>query len=151
MDTDFADWAVRSTVKVYLAYHHAIHARAQEGRPYLLRALYAVLVHEGLKTKLVEDIPDQPDSGRLIVEDRLHVTIACVPKIDPEPVLFWSPISSNSGLQTDWLLLNFGSSEPDFYPQPLEEAERMERFWEAAIHPQEDDLDYEESEAEDVP
>ena len=56
MNTDFSDWAVRKTVKIYLAYHHAIHARAQEGRPYILRALFAVLVHEGLKAEPVEGV-----------------------------------------------------------------------------------------------
>ena len=79
MNNDFADWAVRRTVRVYLAYHHAIHARAQEGRPYLLRDLVAVLVHEGLKVKLVEGMPDLPDSSHLLVEDRLNIHIACLP------------------------------------------------------------------------
>ena len=39
MNTEFSDWAVRKTVKVYLAYQHAIHAQAQKGRPYLLEAV----------------------------------------------------------------------------------------------------------------
>ena len=150
MNTDFSDWAVRKTVKVYLAYHHAIHARAEAGLPWISQALYAVLIHEGLKVKVVDRFPDQPDSDRLVVEDKLHVSIACVPKLDPEPVLFWSPINSNSGMHTDLLLLNFGSCEPDFYPKPLDE-EQQERLWEQDMYPEEDELDYEESEAEDVP
>jgi hypothetical protein len=149
MNIDIADWALRRTVKIYLAYHHILQARAQEGQPDLLQALFAVLLHEGLKVKLVEDLPDQPDSGRLIVEDRLNIHIVCIPKIDPEPVL-GPAINSNSGLQTDWLTLNFGSSEPDYYPKPLDEIDQMEHFWEEIMHPQEDELDYEESEAEDV-
>jgi len=33
MNTDFSDWAVRKTVKVYLAYQHAIHARRRQACP----------------------------------------------------------------------------------------------------------------------
>ena len=150
MNTDFSDWAVRKTVKVYLAYYRAIHARAQAGWPWIRQALYALLVHEGLKMQIVNRIPDQPDSGRLIVEDRLNVHIACVSKIDPEEVL-WPAINSSSGMQTNWLLLNFGSRTPDFYPKPMDEAEQQERFWEEAMHSEEDEFDHEESEAEHVP
>jgi hypothetical protein len=150
MNTDFSDWAVRKTVKVYLSYHHAIHARAHAGLSWIKHALFAVLIHEGLKVKIVDRIPDQPDSGRLVIEDRLNVSIACVPKLDSEPDL-WPAINSNSGMQTDWLLLNFGSSEPDFCPKPLDEAEQQERLWEKIIHSEEDELDHEESEAEHVP
>jgi hypothetical protein len=150
MNTDFSDWAVRKTVKVYLAYQHAIHARAQADLPWIKHALYAVLVHEGLRVKIVDRIPDQPDSGHLVVEDGLNVNVACVPRLDPEPVS-WQPINSNSGLKTDWLTLNFGSAEPDFYPKPMDEAEHQERLWEEIIHPEEDEFDYKESEAEDVP
>jgi hypothetical protein len=149
MDTDFSDWAVRKTVKVYLAYHHAIHARAEAGLPWIRQALYAVLIHEGLKVKIVDKIPDQPDSGRLVVEERLNVSIACIPKLDPEPVL-WPAINSTSGMQTDWLSLNFGSDEPDFYPKPLDE-EQQERLWEQAMYREENEFEYEDSEAEDVP
>ena len=93
MNTDFADWAVRKTVKVYLAYQHAIHAQAQKGRPYLLPALYAVLVHEGLNGKIAAGTPDPPDSGHLIVEDRLNIHIACVPR----PTLGVPPASPFEG------------------------------------------------------
>jgi hypothetical protein len=140
MNIDFSDWVVRKTVKVYLAYHHAIHARAEAGLPWIKQALYAVLIHEGLKVKIVDKIPDQPDSGRLVVEERLNVSIACIPKLDPEPVL-WPAINSTSGMQTD---------EPDFYPKPLDE-EQQERLWEQAMYREENEFEYEDSEAEDVP
>ena len=148
MNTDFSDWAARKTVKAYLAYQHAIHAHAEAGLPWIRHALYAVLIHEGLNVKIVDKIPDQPDSGRLVVEDRLNICIACVPKLDPEPGV-WPAIHSGSGLQTDWLVLNFGSDEPDFYPRPLDE-EHQERLWEKVMYPEENEFDHEESEAEDV-
>ena len=53
-------------------------------------------------------------------------------------------------MQTDWLSLNFGSDEPDFYPKPLDE-EQQERLWEQAMYREENEFEYEDSEAEDVP
>jgi len=44
---------------------------AEAGLPWIRHALYAVLIHEGLKVKIVDVIPDQPDSGRLVVEGGL--------------------------------------------------------------------------------
>ena len=151
MSPDFSDPTVRKIIKIYLSYHHAIHTRAlREGRPYILRALYAELFHEGFKTQIMDCISDESDSGHLIVDKRITVWVVCVSKLDPEPVSQRS-MQFNGGIQTTRLVLNFGSSEPDYYPQQMDTAEQLENFWEEGLGPEEDELDYVEDEAKDVP
>jgi hypothetical protein len=131
MESIFSDWVVRKTIKVYLSYQHAIHARAKESRPYILHALYAVLIHEGLEAAAAEQDPET-GIGYLIVDKRITISVISVPKLI-EDEYFWLPINFECELQACSLVFNFGSPEADFLPRPPAEQVEVDCFWKKGV------------------
>ena len=126
MQSIFSDWVVRKTIKVYLSYHHAIHARAKEDRPYILHALYAVLVHEGLEA-VIDGQDPETGIGYLIVDKRITISVICVPILNEDDYP-WLPINFENGSRACSLVINFGSREADFLPQPPDEQGELDQF-----------------------
>jgi hypothetical protein len=131
MESIFSDWVVRKTIKVYLSYQHAIHARAKEGRPYILHALYAVLIHEGLEAATAGEDPET-GIGYLVVDKRISISVVYVPKLNEEDYL-WLPTHFESGSQTCSLVFNFGSPEADFLLRPPDEQVEVDCFWKKGV------------------
>ena len=121
------DWRRNKLAHIYLSYHSAIRARSKEGQPYIMRAFYAVLVHEGLKVKqLGPDMETTFDpktgAGYLLVEQTLVVDLVCVPRITPEMVLRrFSDIPYALRGKYEPFLFNFGGADPQGYPGPMDE------------------------------
>jgi hypothetical protein len=122
------DWRRNKLAHIYLRYHSAIHARSREGQPYIMRAFYAVLVHEGLKVKqhgpdMETPFDPQTGAGYLLVEQAFVVDLVCVPRITPEIVLrHFSDIPYALHGKYEPFLLNFGSAGTQGYPGPMDEA-----------------------------
>ena len=135
MQSIFSDWVIRKNINVYLSYHHAIHARAKEGRPYILHALYAVLVHEGLEA-VIDGQDPETGIGYLIVDKRITISVVCVPKLNEDDYP-WLPINFESGSRACSLVFNFGSSEADFLPRPPAEQGKVDFFWKKGVSPYE--------------
>jgi len=133
MESIFSDWVVRKTIKVYLSYQHAIHARAKEDRPYILHALYAVLIHEGLEA-VIDGQDPETGIGYLIVDKRITISVVCVPKLNEDDYP-WLPINFESGSRACSLVFNFGSSEADFLPRPPDEQVEVDFFWKKGVSP----------------
>jgi hypothetical protein len=115
----FSDPTVRRIIKIYRSYYGVIHIRAlRGGQPYILRALVAVLIHDGISASIVDYSPDVPDSGHLLVDGRITVRVVCVPKLYNKPFSTGGS-RSDCSLRVTSLLLNFGNSKPDFsfYPE----------------------------------
>lgn len=136
MHTSQPDWRRNKLAHIYLGCHSAIHARSGEGQPYIMRAFYVVLVHEGLKVEQYgpdTETPFDPCTGvgYLLVEQTIVVDLVCVPPITPEIVLRrFSDIPYALRGKYEPFLFNFGSVDPQGYPGPMDET-----LWETFSDP----------------
>jgi hypothetical protein len=122
------DWRRNKLVKIYQTYHSAIRARSKEGRHYTMRAFSSVLAFDGMRVDKLgpsKGIPfcDDTGEGYLLVENALLVDVIYTPQLTPQLVVeAFREVPDELAKNCERFLFNFGSSQPQGYPGPIDTA-----------------------------
>lgn len=120
------DWRRNKLVKIFQTYHSAIRARSIEGRHYTMRAFFSVLLFEGMQVKKLgpsKGIPfcDDTGEGYLLVANAFIVDVIYTPQLTPQLVAeVFQEMPYKFSKTHERFLFNFGSSEPQGYPGPID-------------------------------
>ncbi len=119
MQTKNNEWQIRKLKEIYKSYFSPIRARSGEGRPYMLRASFSILEHQGLAVEKIGAAPDKPfnlatGEGYLLLNEKYLIDVVRVKALDEHVARACRSQLAPGNYQL--LIFNFGSSKPQWYP-----------------------------------